>query len=355
MNRKQDRNENPSPPTPFPARIDRFISTHPWIERNYRRVQARTFSQLMRGASLRIWPLSSIVRDHYRVRLTPPTWNAINSRARATLESCPAHLDPVQKATLEGLRRDGVHRTSIAEMLNAAVDMRRVQADAETLLQQPATREQIASRRSREGVKWYVVRAFGYRPRIPVPASFVELLLDERVLAVANAYLGVTSRLKYLDVWHNFPVSESDPPIDSELWHRDNEDRNLVKLFVHLSDVDNTAGPLTYIRGSQPGGPHGGLFPSDPPNGSYPPKRELEQMIPDSGLTRCTGEAGTMVWFDACGLHRGGRATAKARTLLVATYASDAALDLLKYRLADPHQYEALGPAGRYAIRAPKA
>ena len=352
MNRKH---ETPCTPAPIPARIDRFISAHPWLERNYRRVQARTFGQLMRGASLRIWPLSSMVRDHYRVRLAPPAWNAINRRARSALEHSPARLDPVQQSTLEGLRRDGVHRTNVGELLAGAVDMRRVRADAEALLQRPATREQIASRRSREGIKWYVVRAFGYRPRIPIPASFAGLLLDDRVLAVANAYLGVTSRLKYLDVWHNFPVSESDPPIDSELWHRDNEDRNLVKLFIHLSDVDDTAGPLTYIRGSQPGGPHGALFPSDPPSGSYPPKRELEQAIPESSVASCTGDAGTMVWFDACGLHRGGRATAKARTLLVATYASDAALDLLRYRLADPGQYDTLSPAARYAIRAPQA
>ena len=102
-------------------------------------------------------------------------------------------------------------------------------------------------------------------------------------------------------------------------------------------------------------GPHGALFPSDPPSGSYPPKRELEQAIPESSVASCTGDAGTMVWFDACGLHRGGRATAKARTLLVATYASDAALDLLRYRLADPGQYDTLSPAARYAIRAPQA
>ena len=190
------------------------------------------------------WGLPHVVRFDY-------TYDGV----MRSLEHSPARLDPVQQSTLEGLRRDGVHRTNVGELLAGAVDMRRVRADAEALLQRPATREQIASRRSREGVKWYVVRAFGYRPRIPIPASFAGLLLDDRVLAVANAYLGVTSRLKYLDVWHNFPVSESDPPIDSELWHRDNEDRNLVKLFIHLSDVDDTAGPLTYIRGSQPGGP----------------------------------------------------------------------------------------------------
>ena len=329
---------------------------HPtWIERNYRRAQARTISQLMRGASLRLWPLSSVVREHYRLRLAPPRWNAINRRARAKLKSCTPPLDTTQRAALSGLRGDGLHKTTVEAFLQGTVDLSRLRTDAESLLQRPATRAQIASRHSREGVKWYVVRAFGYRPHLPVPASFADLLLNERVLSVANSYLGVASRLKYLDVWHNFPVSEADPPIDSELWHRDNEDRRLVKLFVYLSDVDETAGPLTYIRGSQPGGPHGALFPSDPPSGSYPPKFELEKLIPDDRIATCTGEAGTMVWFDACGLHRGGRATQKGRTLLVATYASDAALDLMKYRLADAGQYARLSASARYAIRAPEA
>jgi hypothetical protein len=326
-----------------------------WIERNYRRMQARTFGQLVRGASLRIWPLSHLVRVHYRHRLAPPAWNSINDRARRNLQRQAPQLDPAQRAVLSALQREGVHRTTVDSLLGSAADLARVRADAETLLERPAAREQIATRHSREGIKWYVVRAFGYRPRTPVPASFADLLLNERVLAVVNSYLGVTSRLKYLDVWLNLAVGESDPPIDSEFWHRDNEDRHLVKLFVHLSDVDAEAGPLTYIRGSQPGGPQGDLFPSNPPSGSYPPKRALEAKISDSHLEVCTGGQGTMVWFDACGLHRGGRATGKPRMLLVATYASDAALDLLSYELADAGQYDRLGAAGRYAVLGPKA
>ena len=40
--------------------------------------------------------------------------------------------------------------------------------------------------------------------------------------------------------------------------------------------------------------------------------------------------------------------------MLVATYASDAALDPLKYRLADPARYRGLSRQARYAIRAPE-
>jgi hypothetical protein len=41
--------------------------------------------------------------------------------------------------------------------------------------------------------------------------------------------------------------------------------------------------------------------------------------------------------------------------LLVATYASDAALDMLRYELADAGQDDRLGAAGRYAVLGSKA
>lgn len=209
-----------------------------------------------------------------------------------------------------------------------------------------------SNRHCREGIKWYVVRAFGYKPRRAVPPSFIDLLLHERPLSVVNSYLGVTSRLKYLDVWHNFAVSEGEPPIESELWHRDNEDRNLLRVFVHLSDVGMEDGPLTYLRVSQPNGPLGDLFPINPPGGSYPPAAEIERHAADGKVVPFTGAAGTMVLFEASGLHFGGRARRTARTKLVATYASNASLDLLKYRLADPRQLQTLSPQARYALHA---
>jgi hypothetical protein len=325
-----------------------------WIERNYRRMQARTVGQLVRGASLRLWPLSDLVHQHYRLRLGASKWYAINERARRHFESHAPRLDAGQRRALADMKRDGFHVTTLPGMLKGAADLAAIREDADRLMRRPIIREQIESRLSREGIKWYVVRAFGYKPRMAVPASFAALLLSDGVLGVVNSYLGLASRLKYLDIWHNFAVSESDPPVDSERWHRDNEDRNIVKLFLHLSDVDETAGPLTYLRGSQPGGPLGSLFPTVPPSGSYPPDGALAACVTPEATAACTGAAGTMVLFDACGLHRGGRATGRPRTLLVATYASDAALDPLKYRLADPAQYHGLSTQARYAIRAPE-
>lgn len=324
-----------------------------WIERNYRRMQARTVGQIVRGASLRVWPLSRMVHAHYRARMALPNWSKTNAQALRNLRISPPQLDMQQHGAVAALHSDGYYKTTVGNFLDDAALLDEIRRDAETLMARPGLQHQIMNRHSTEGVKWYVVRALGYRPSLPVPTSFAKLLLNDRILSVVNSYLGVTSRLKYLDVWHNFRVDDTEPPIDAERWHRDNEDRKLIKLFVHLSDVDETAGPLTYIRGSQPDGPLGHLFPNDPPQGSYPPAKELENVVSPDLIEQNTGNAGTMLLFDACGLHRGGRTTGKARTLLVATYASDAALDLLKYELAEPQRISDMSRQARYAIHAP--
>ena len=227
-----------------------------------------------------------------------------------------------------------------------------LQADAEKFLSRPEQREQIQTRQSSDGAKWYVIRALGLNPRGPVPNSIANVALDDRVLSIVNSYLGLSSRLRYVDLWYNLAAQPGEPPIDSEHWHRDNEDVKFVKLFFYLDDVDDGTGPLTYIRGTQPGGAYADVFPAQPPRGSYPPESLLQSAIPSSQIKVCTGKAGTLVLYDASGFHRGGRATDKPRRLMVATYASDAAIDPIRYRLQDTSRYERLSPAARYAIRA---
>ena len=230
--------------------------------------------------------------------------------------------------------------------------MTALQADAEKIFCNPEQREQIQTRQSSDGAKWYVIRALGLQPRRPVPNSIANVALDDRVLSIVNSYLGLSSRLRYVDLWYNLAAQPGEPPIDSEHWHRDNEDVKFVKLFFYLDDVDEGNGPLTYIRGTQPGGAYADVFPAQPPQGSYPPESLLQSAIPSSQIKVCTGKAGTLVLYDASGFHKGGRATDKPRRLMVATYASDAAIDPIRYRLQDTSRYERLSPAARYAIRA---
>ena len=55
------------------------------------------------------------------------------------------------------------------------------------------------------------------------------------MLALANAYMGMRSYLRAVDMWLNLPTGE--PPKLSQLWHRDYDDIRNVKVFVYLTDV----------------------------------------------------------------------------------------------------------------------
>ena len=326
-----------------------------WIDVNLRRARAKDSHQLLRAVSLRIWPLSRLVHRYHRSRMQPDRWAAINKTARDIFEKQSWELDKKQNRALSDLRRDGLHVTHLESLLGSDLKLQELIDEAHALVDEPEMRRQIETRCSSDGAKWYVIRAFGLKkPKMQVPRVFAKLALHDKVLQVVNTYLGVSSRVKYLDLWYNLPAGESDPPIDSERWHRDNEDANLVKLFFYLSDVDDAAGPLHYIRGTQPGGKFGSLYPNDPPTGSYPPDGALEEKVPAEQTHRCIGDAGTLVLYDACGFHFGGRATEKPRILLVVTYASDAAIDLRHYELEDHDQYETLSEPAKYAIRAPR-
>jgi hypothetical protein len=322
------------------------------IYKTLRRLQARTLGQLLRGGLVRVWPFSHFIHRHYRARLSPDRWNNLNKRAIEVLRDHEPTLNSTQQTVLDDLKADGIHVTTLDRLLNANGLLKELQNEAEALFQRPEIRDQIEHRISKDGIKWYVVRVFGFQPTLAVPASIASLVLDDRVLDIANSYLGVCSRIKYLDIWCNLPCDEGDPPVDSERWHRDNEDNQLIKLFLYLSDVDENSGPLSYIRGSQPGGRYGSIYPNNPPTGSFPPDGALENDLPTEEMYSCAGDAGTLLLYDACGFHRGGCTTNKPRIMLVATYASDAALDPLTYTLQNREQYEDLSVPGKFAIRA---
>src|ERR687883_119706 len=77
--------------------------------------------------------------------------------------------------------------------------------------------------------------------------------LEPQVVALANAYVGMRSYLRGLEMWRNLPTEE--PPKLSQLWHRDWDDVVNLKLFVYLSEVTDESGPFTFAPGTQPAGP----------------------------------------------------------------------------------------------------
>jgi hypothetical protein len=152
---------------------------------------------------------------------------------------------------------------------------------------------------------------------VAVGSPYVDLALEPQVVALANAYLGMRSYLRALDVWLNVPTS--DPPKLSQLWHRDYDDVINLKFFVYLTDVDDTTGPFTFAPGTQPGGPRQLVIKDRLDD------EEMARYVPRGEWVVATGAAGTVVIADTCGYHKGGKPTEGRRILWTAQFTSGAA------------------------------
>jgi hypothetical protein len=71
---------------------------------------------------------------------------------------------------------------------------------------------------------------------------------DPRVLARAQAFLGVAPTMMYHAVWWSLAGREA--PQDAQLFHIDRHCYRFCKLFVFLTDVDMDNGPHVYAKGS---------------------------------------------------------------------------------------------------------
>jgi hypothetical protein len=300
----------------------------------------------------RVWPFSAITRVYYTVRYSEPVWRRVlNRRSVAAFVRDGSALDSNAREAADSLARSGLWVGDLARLAPGR-SFSPLRERALRLLSEPEIRAQVENRRSTVGGKAYVVRGFATTgvPRLDVEDPLIALALDPGIVGVVNDYLGLYCRLKWFDLWYNLPVSEDAPASGSMRWHRDYDDRKLVKLFVLLDDVDETMGPLEYVAGSNPGGVHSDVVPARPPQGAVPPSGAVERAVPAEAFRKCTGPAGTLVLCDTRGLHRGGRSSTRPRLLFTATYASEAAVDPDRYELLDPVTYRGLGPAVAWAI-----
>jgi hypothetical protein len=276
-----------------------------------------------------------------------------NRSARRRYSHEPPALDGVQQGILDRLREDGYAVLPLADLLPDAWSGLEPAAqqfidDTEAELAKEQSGGESSLRR-REG-KEFVVRKYAYDVHLRLDDPWLRFGLDKRMLDIANTYLGMWSKLEYVDVWYTPPVADGDRR-SSQRWHRDFNDRHLLKAFLYLTDVDADGGPFEYVPRSAPGSELDHLWPWRPLGDNYPPESDLEAKISGRAVS-FTAPKGTLIFCNTSGFHRGGFAVGKPRVLATVTYSSPASLAALTER-----NYELTGdvadgldPAQRYAL-----
>jgi ectoine hydroxylase-related dioxygenase (phytanoyl-CoA dioxygenase family) len=278
-----------------------------------------------------------------------------NRAARRRLADDAPQLDATQQRILERLHEDGYATLPFAELAGEQT-WQELEAEADRFIketEQELERERSGSEsalRRREG-KEFVVRKYAYDVQLGLGDPWLRLGLNERLLDIANSYLGMWSKLEYVDVWYTPPAAAGERR-SSQRWHRDFNDRHLLKAFLYLVDVDNDSGPFEYVPRSAPGGELDHLWPWRPLGENYPPDGELEAKVADRSVT-FTAPKGTLIFCNTSGFHRGGFAKAKPRVLATVTYSSPASLASLterNYSFAEDGE-NGLRPSQQYALR----
>jgi len=260
-------------------------------------------------------------------------------------------LDAVQQRIVSELESDGYSLLQFSELFPEETwealqaQERRFVEETETAL--ATNREALRVHAGKE----FVVRQHSYDVELGTDDTWFALSSSRRMLDIANTYLGLWSKLEYVDLWYSVPQPLEADRVSSQRWHRDFNDRRLMKAFVYLVDVDEGTGPFQYMPGSAPGGPHDDAWPWRPLGENYPPESELESRIDPNGARIFTGPKGTLLFCNTAGFHRGGFATSKPRVLATATYSSPASLASLSDRsYTYTGSSDELDPVARFAV-----
>ena len=144
-----------------------------------------------------------------------------------------------------------------------------------------------------------------------------EIRTHRRLLDIVEGYLGVPIGYDGINI---FFTKADGRQVAARRWHRDVEDRHMVKIAVYLNDVDEGGGPLQVLRRKLP--QHDRTV-----RGKFPvlTQEELEHRLADFRLERdittCTGRTGTVVFADtASHYHRGKPATTHDRCAVYFNY-----------------------------------
>jgi hypothetical protein len=168
-------------------------------------------------------------------------------------------------------------------------------------------------RLQRDGPKSYMLSA----PRDLVEAhpALIEWGVGERIIAIVENYIGLP--VAYRGVQARIDLADG-TQVETRLWHRDGEDRRIVKFIVYLSDVPAGEGGFEYIA-----------KPDSPPaqavrlTNDRVLDADMAALVPRDRWHACTGPAGTVAVTDTCSVwHRGGVPGGRDRLTLFYAYNS---------------------------------
>ena len=258
----------------------------------------------------------AIKMPYYFIRALKPVWRLKHKRFFDQYKTHQAHLNPLSQRILRDVREHGIAFTHVNEFFEEKKVLPELQRAADALIS-------AGTFTTAKDFLRFFLRNYGDPTDLRDP--IVRCLLNPNILEIASAYFQMYARLTFFS--GNIAIPKPGvPPKKSQRWHRDGGIEKLCKVFIYLNDVDEGSGPFTYIAGTHPTGRWRTVAPHKFfGHGSYYPShenvtRKLQKHGIENNVKICSGKAGTMIFCDTLGLHKGGYAATEKRIMLTGEY-----------------------------------
>lgn len=263
------------------------------------------------------------------------------------------HLNADRVSIVDELHKDGIAvrgnvgdpqlfdavRTEALGLFDAAWDGRGIRAGLESRVKD---RGGLGAHEAKDFLVFLIP------PKLGADSPYVRYALQDDLLAVAEAYLGMRARLSSVHLWLNYPTGGE--ARSTQLWHKDADDVVNLKVFTYLTDVDESSGPFAFIPATHPFGHRRGIAPHAFQPGRVD-DRAMEETVARADWRINVGAAGTTVFADTCGYHKGVKPEARPRLMLMCHYTSPSALSAQELKVTgsldnySPNQRAAIAAA----------
>lgn len=296
---------------------------------------------------------------YWRMRMLEPVWRYwLNGRAARFFRTHTSRLSPIAERVLGDIKRDGIALVPMRELFSGA-RFQECASASNAFFRTHAFEQKVAAQKEgmaradgnkKDFFAYALGSPIGKAEPLPLSNPLILFALDEALVNLAAHYFSFAPQFVSFSLLQTLVSGGGEKAKFSQRWHRDPEDKKILKVFLYFSDVDGGTGPFSYVKKSHLGGKWRHLYPQVPPFGSYPPDGALEKVIQHEDILRCTALAGTLIFADTSGFHRGGLCTEKDRYHFVAAFASWATTQPITYLRPSVSDASFLGPLGRFAI-----
>jgi len=262
----------------------------------------------------------SLKQNIYRTLKSKPVFwrNILNVKSRVGYLSSPAAILPQPlKNVVNDLNQKGIGFATFEDVFpgeSLESFVKEVQQEKEKYLA-----DQYSKKNDEKDFMHFIL---GLEPTFEKDSLWNKIASHPNLQAIADNYFGLKNcEMRYYNIWLH--ESRGDEPHGSQLWHRDREDLQILKIFIYLNDVDTSQGPFIYAPSTHVKG----LVKQQPEHKlEHGVKRTTDDMmnaiVPKEKWQSAKGKAGTVVFADTHGYHKGGFVREGERLLFTAMYVS---------------------------------